>query len=112
MSTGERHSAHRARGAAAHRELVEPLLKAGVHVFVDKPLTDNLPDCEHLGRLAPPLHGRLPRQVRPRLRRPPGAAPPSRPHRTSLSVESPSFSPGRKRVRRRTVDANKKAIPG
>ncbi|MEV0202312.1 Gfo/Idh/MocA family oxidoreductase [Nonomuraea sp. NPDC050691] len=36
----------------AHRELVEPLLKAGVHVFVDKPLADNLPDCEHLVRLA------------------------------------------------------------
>jgi virulence factor len=37
---------------AAHRELVEPLLKAGVHVYVDKPIADNLLDCEHLVRLA------------------------------------------------------------
>lgn len=36
----------------AHRDLVEPLLRAGVHVYVDKPIADNLADCEHLVRLA------------------------------------------------------------
>ncbi|HUR06819.1 MAG TPA: Gfo/Idh/MocA family oxidoreductase [Nonomuraea sp.] len=36
----------------AHRELVEPLLDAGVHVYVDKPIADNLADCEALVRLA------------------------------------------------------------
>ncbi|WP_113702612.1 Gfo/Idh/MocA family protein [Nonomuraea lactucae] len=41
---------HAATGA--HRELVEALLSAGVHVYVDKPIADNLPDCEHLVRLA------------------------------------------------------------
>ncbi len=37
---------------AAHPELVEPLLSAGVHVYVDKPIADNLADCERLARLA------------------------------------------------------------
>ena len=37
---------------AAHRELVEPLLDAGVHVYVAKPIADNLADCEALVRLA------------------------------------------------------------
>ncbi|MEU7861816.1 Gfo/Idh/MocA family oxidoreductase [Nonomuraea sp. NPDC049141] len=41
---------HAATGA--HRELVEPLLDAGVHVYVDKPIADNLADCEALVRLA------------------------------------------------------------
>jgi virulence factor len=41
---------HAATGA--HRELVEPLLDAGVHVYVDKPIADNLPESEHLVRLA------------------------------------------------------------
>ncbi|MEV0591113.1 Gfo/Idh/MocA family protein [Nonomuraea cavernae] len=36
----------------AHRELVELLLEAGVHVYVDKPIADNLADCEHLAQLA------------------------------------------------------------
>ncbi|MFB4291203.1 Gfo/Idh/MocA family protein [Nonomuraea sp. ATR24] len=37
---------------AAHPELVEPLLTAGVHVYVDKPIADNLADCERLAALA------------------------------------------------------------
>ncbi|GII84045.1 oxidoreductase [Sphaerisporangium siamense] len=37
---------------AAHVEIVETLLRAGVHVYVDKPLADNLPDAEKLVRLA------------------------------------------------------------
>ncbi|MCA2221683.1 Gfo/Idh/MocA family protein [Nonomuraea aurantiaca] len=41
---------HAATGA--HREIVEPLLDAGVHVYVDKPIADNLADCEALVRLA------------------------------------------------------------
>lgn len=41
---------HAATGA--HPEIVEPLLDAGVHVFVDKPLADNLADTERLVRLA------------------------------------------------------------
>jgi virulence factor len=36
----------------AHVEIVESLLRAGVHVYVDKPLADNLPDAEKLVRLA------------------------------------------------------------
>ncbi len=36
----------------AHPEIVETLLTAGVHVYVDKPLADNLADCERLARLA------------------------------------------------------------
>ncbi|MER6944948.1 Gfo/Idh/MocA family oxidoreductase [Nonomuraea sp. NPDC000554] len=41
---------HAATGA--HPELVEPLLEAGVHVYVDKPIADNLADSERLARLA------------------------------------------------------------
>ncbi|MFG1964555.1 Gfo/Idh/MocA family protein [Nonomuraea sp. NPDC049028] len=41
---------HAATGA--HREIVEPLLDAGAHVYVDKPIADNLADCEALVRLA------------------------------------------------------------
>lgn len=41
---------HAATGV--HRELVEPLLDAGVHVYVDKPIADNLADCAALVRLA------------------------------------------------------------
>ncbi len=37
---------------SAHVPIVEALLNAGVHVYVDKPLADNLPDCEKLVRLA------------------------------------------------------------
>ncbi|WP_067178245.1 Gfo/Idh/MocA family protein [Microtetraspora niveoalba] len=37
---------------AAHGPIVEALLEAGVHVYVDKPLTDNLADSERLVRLA------------------------------------------------------------
>ncbi|SEL70564.1 Gfo/Idh/MocA family protein [Nonomuraea pusilla] len=36
----------------AHPEIVEPLLRAGVHVYVDKPIADNLADAERLARLA------------------------------------------------------------
>ncbi|NUR89135.1 MAG: Gfo/Idh/MocA family oxidoreductase, partial [Nonomuraea sp.] len=36
----------------AHPEIVGRLLDAGVHVFVDKPLADNLPDCQALVRQA------------------------------------------------------------
>lgn len=41
---------HAATGA--HPEIVEPLLRAGVHVYVDKPIADNLADSERLVRLA------------------------------------------------------------
>lgn len=37
---------------AAHPEIVEALLSAGVHVYVDKPLADNLADCGRLTELA------------------------------------------------------------
>ncbi|HVT78561.1 MAG TPA: Gfo/Idh/MocA family oxidoreductase [Acidimicrobiales bacterium] len=37
---------------AAHVEVVSRLLAAGVHVYVDKPLADNLADCAHLVELA------------------------------------------------------------
>jgi virulence factor len=37
---------------AAHRAIVEPLLEAGVHVYVDKPIAYDLADCEALVRLA------------------------------------------------------------
>ena len=37
---------------AAHVEIVSQLLAAGVATYVDKPLADNLPDCEHLVALA------------------------------------------------------------
>ncbi|MEV0969277.1 Gfo/Idh/MocA family protein [Microtetraspora glauca] len=37
---------------SAHVPLVEALIEAGVHVYVDKPLADNLPDSERLVRLA------------------------------------------------------------
>ncbi|WP_449060250.1 Gfo/Idh/MocA family protein [Planomonospora algeriensis] len=36
----------------AHAGIVEPLLRAGVHVYVDKPITDDLAGCERLARLA------------------------------------------------------------
>jgi virulence factor len=36
----------------AHAEIVERLLEAGVHVYVDKPLSDRLEDCERLVELA------------------------------------------------------------
>ncbi|MFG1943711.1 Gfo/Idh/MocA family protein [Nonomuraea sp. NPDC048826] len=36
----------------AHPEIVRTLLSAGVHVYVDKPLADNLADCERLAALA------------------------------------------------------------
>ncbi|GGK71532.1 oxidoreductase [Planomonospora parontospora subsp. parontospora] len=36
----------------AHAWIVEPLLRAGVHVYVDKPITDDLAGCERLARLA------------------------------------------------------------
>ncbi|HLU72429.1 MAG TPA: Gfo/Idh/MocA family oxidoreductase [Nonomuraea sp.] len=36
----------------AHPEIVETLLSAGVHVYVDKPLADNLAGCERLAALA------------------------------------------------------------
>ncbi|WP_327102510.1 Gfo/Idh/MocA family protein [Nonomuraea glycinis] len=36
----------------AHPEIVEALLSAGVHVYVDKPIADNLADCERLARMA------------------------------------------------------------
>ncbi|WP_405140073.1 Gfo/Idh/MocA family oxidoreductase [Sphaerisporangium sp. NBC_01403] len=36
----------------AHVEIVESLLLAGVHVYVDKPIADNLADAEKLVRLA------------------------------------------------------------
>ncbi|WP_245966236.1 Gfo/Idh/MocA family protein [Sphaerisporangium album] len=36
----------------AHVQIVESLLRAGVHVYVDKPLADNLPEAERLVRLA------------------------------------------------------------
>jgi len=36
----------------AHAEIVERLLEAGVHVYVDKPLSDRLDDCERLVELA------------------------------------------------------------
>lgn len=41
---------HAATGA--HPAIVEPLLRAGVHVYVDKPIADNLAESEHLVRLA------------------------------------------------------------
>lgn len=37
---------------SAHVPIAEMLLDAGVHVYVDKPLADSLPDCEKLVRLA------------------------------------------------------------
>jgi virulence factor len=37
---------------AAHVEVVDKLLRAGVHVFVDKPLADNLDDSRRLVELA------------------------------------------------------------
>ncbi len=37
---------------SAHPEIVEALLSAGVHVYVDKPIADNLADSERLSRLA------------------------------------------------------------
>jgi virulence factor len=36
----------------AHAGIVEPLLRAGVHVYVDKPITDDLAGCRRLARLA------------------------------------------------------------
>lgn len=36
----------------AHPELVEPLLSAGIHVYVDKPIAFTLAESEHLVRLA------------------------------------------------------------
>jgi virulence factor len=36
----------------AHPEIVEPLLAAGVHVYVDKPIAYTLAESEHLVRLA------------------------------------------------------------
>ncbi|MGW0806702.1 Gfo/Idh/MocA family protein [Nonomuraea sp. NPDC002799] len=36
----------------AHPEIVEPLLKAGIHVYVDKPIAYTLQESEHLVRLA------------------------------------------------------------
>lgn len=41
---------HAATGA--HAEIVQRLLEAGVHVYVDKPLSDRLEDCERLVELA------------------------------------------------------------
>ncbi|MGP3965415.1 Gfo/Idh/MocA family protein [Nonomuraea sp. 3N208] len=35
-----------------HPEIVEPLLSAGIHVYVDKPIAYTLEECEHLVRLA------------------------------------------------------------
>ncbi|NRQ38690.1 Gfo/Idh/MocA family oxidoreductase [Nonomuraea sp. NN258] len=37
---------------SAHPEIVESLLDAGIHVYVDKPIADNLADCERLVRQA------------------------------------------------------------
>ncbi|MEU4831112.1 Gfo/Idh/MocA family oxidoreductase [Streptosporangium sp. NPDC023615] len=37
---------------AAHPEVVEPLLRAGVHVYLDKPIASTLAECERLVRLA------------------------------------------------------------
>ncbi|MFI6903306.1 Gfo/Idh/MocA family protein [Nonomuraea sp. NPDC050394] len=37
---------------AAHPKIVDTLLRAGVHVYVDKPIADNLADCERLVSLA------------------------------------------------------------
>ncbi|MEU8384657.1 Gfo/Idh/MocA family oxidoreductase [Streptosporangium sp. NPDC048865] len=37
---------------AAHAEVVEPLLRAGVHVYLDKPIAYTLAECERLVRLA------------------------------------------------------------
>ena len=39
-------------GTEAHAEIVERLLEAGVHVYVDKPLSDRLEVCERLVALA------------------------------------------------------------
>ncbi|MEV8633262.1 Gfo/Idh/MocA family oxidoreductase [Streptosporangium sp. NPDC051023] len=36
----------------AHTEIVEPLLRAGVHVYLDKPIASTLEGSEHLVRLA------------------------------------------------------------
>ncbi|MFC4112988.1 Gfo/Idh/MocA family protein [Nonomuraea zeae] len=36
----------------AHPEIVEPLLNAGIHVYVDKPIAYTLAESEHLVRLA------------------------------------------------------------
>ncbi|MFG1702470.1 Gfo/Idh/MocA family protein [Nonomuraea sp. M3C6] len=36
----------------AHAEVVEPLLSAGIHVYVDKPIAYTLAESEHLVRLA------------------------------------------------------------
>jgi virulence factor len=36
----------------AHPEIVEPLLSAGIHVYVDKPIAYTLAESEHLVRLA------------------------------------------------------------
>lgn len=44
---------------AAHAEMVEQLLRAGVHVYVDKPLADNLADCERLVALSERTGGSL-----------------------------------------------------
>ncbi|MFI6294399.1 Gfo/Idh/MocA family protein [Nonomuraea sp. NPDC050790] len=41
---------HAATGA--HPEIVGALLNAGVHVYVDKPIADSLPECERLVGLA------------------------------------------------------------
>ncbi|MBB5080223.1 Gfo/Idh/MocA family protein [Nonomuraea endophytica] len=37
---------------SAHPGIVDTLLRAGVHVYVDKPIADNLADCERLVGLA------------------------------------------------------------
>ncbi|MFD9945129.1 Gfo/Idh/MocA family protein [Nonomuraea sp. NPDC059023] len=41
---------HAATGA--HPKIVDTLLRAGVHVYVDKPIADNLAECERLVSLA------------------------------------------------------------
>ncbi|MGH8890374.1 MAG: Gfo/Idh/MocA family protein [Acidothermaceae bacterium] len=41
---------------SAHVEIVSQLLAAGVATYVDKPLSDNLPDCEQLVALARESH--------------------------------------------------------
>ncbi|WP_344940922.1 Gfo/Idh/MocA family oxidoreductase [Sphaerisporangium flaviroseum] len=48
---------HAATGA--HVEIVETLLRAGVHVYVDKPIADNLAEAEKLVRLAGKLRRSL-----------------------------------------------------
>jgi virulence factor len=46
------HAAFVHAATEAHVDIVESLLHAGVHVYVDKPLADNLPEAEKLVRLA------------------------------------------------------------